>query len=137
MNASQHKLFDQNNRMKLRGLLKPEWHGLALAVALALGGKRSHAEAGPPVMIENLYVKYVIAADGSNSAFIDKQSGTDYCDHQRSGKFASLKKAGKQYAATSATYADGQFQVQFGESGVTAVIGVTIEKRYFTFGCCR
>ena len=48
-------------------------------------------------------------------------------------KFARLKKTGKEYVATQATYADGKLQVQFGESGVTVVIGVAIEKRYFTF----
>ncbi|MCC6821388.1 MAG: hypothetical protein IT579_11710, partial [Verrucomicrobia subdivision 3 bacterium] len=119
--------------MKFIGLFKPGWNWLALAVVLASGGIRLNAEVGPPVTIENQYLKYIVAADGSNSAFIDKTSGTDYCDHQRSGKFASLKKAGKQYAATQATYADGKLQVQFGESAVTVVLGVGTEKRYFTF----
>ena len=119
--------------MKFTDLFQPGWNWLALAVVLASGGARLHAEAGQPVTIENQYVKYVLGLDGSNSAFIDKQSGTDYCDHQRGAKFAKLKKAGKEYAATSATYAVGKLQVQFGESGVTAEIGVGIEKRYFTF----
>ena len=91
------------------------------------------SELGKPVAIENQYLKYVIAADGLNSAFVDKKTGTDYCDRKGGAKFARLRKSGKQFPASQATYADGRLQVQFGESGVTAVIGVAIEKRYITF----
>jgi len=122
-----------NNHMNLIDVFQQCRGWLALAVALGIGGARSHAEADRPIELENQYVKHVIRADGANSAFIDKQSGTDYCDHQRIVKFARLKKAGKEYAATQATYADGKLQVHFGESGVTVVIGVAAEKRYFTF----
>jgi hypothetical protein len=119
--------------MKLNNVMKRGWAWLALAAVLATGGVRLHAEGGKAIELENQYLKYVIGADGSNSAFMDKQSGTDYCDHQRSSKFARLRKSGKGFGASQVTYADGKFNVQFGESGVTAVIGVTIEKRYFTF----
>ena len=35
--------------------------------------------------------------------------------------------------ASQATFSEGKLDVHFGESDVTAVIGVTLEKRYFTF----
>ncbi len=122
-----------NNHLRYTSLFKLGWNRLALAILLGTGGSRLHAESARPIELENEYVKYVIAADGSNSGFVDKKTGTDYCDHKGAAKFASLRKAGKQYGATQATYADGKLQVQFGESGVTAVIRVAIEKRYFTF----
>lgn len=119
--------------MKLTDTFKPGCGWLALAAALATGGTPLPAEAGKPIEFENQYVKYVIGADGSNAAFLDKQSGTDYYDRQRGATFARLRKSGKQYGATQASYADGKLKVQFGEAGVTAVIGVTVARRYFTF----
>ena len=106
---------------------------LAQSFVLVAGVLALDAETARPIELENEYVKYVIASDGSNSGFVDNKSGMDYCDHKGAAKFARLRKAGKQYGATQATYADGKLQVQFGESGVTAVIRVAIEKRYFTF----
>lgn len=105
----------------------------ALLAFLLNCGLTLNAETAKPVELENEYVKYVIAADGLNSGFVDKKSGTDYCDQKRAAKCARLRKAGKQHEATQATYADGKLHVQFGESGITAVIGVALEKRYFTF----
>ncbi|MFO1514175.1 MAG: hypothetical protein U1F83_14885 [Verrucomicrobiota bacterium] len=119
--------------MKSMKSLKQFLSGLVFAAALAAVGERLRAEASKPVEFENAYVKYVIAADGSISAFIDKQSGTDFYDRQRGAKFARLRKTGKQFGASRATYSDGKLQVQFGESGVSATIGVAIEKRYLTF----
>ena len=106
---------------------------LTQAFVLVAGVLTLNAETARPIELENEYVKYVIAADGSNSGFVDRKSGTDYCDHKGATKFARLRKTGKQYGATQATYADGKLQVLFGESGVTAVIRVAIEKRYLTF----
>ena len=119
--------------MKLTNLFNPGWNWLPLAVIVATAATRLQAQAGRPVELENQYLKYVIAANGSNSAFMDKQSGTDYCDHQRSSKFARLRKSGKVFEASQVTHADGQLNIQFGASGVTAAIGVTSEQRYFTF----
>jgi len=119
--------------MKSKGVFNHKWGWLALAAVLGTGGAGVCAEASHPVTIENQSVKYVIEADGSNAAFIDKQSGKDYATHQPGAKFARLKRAGKEYAASRASYADGRLKVLFGESGITAVIGVVTEKRYFTF----
>jgi hypothetical protein len=105
---------------------------LAGVAALAAGVQRLHAQAAKPVEIENQYVKYVVGADGSNVAFFDKSSGTDCCAHKEGTKFARVKKAGKDFAATQVTIADGKLSVQFGESGVRAVLAVSVERQYFT-----
>jgi hypothetical protein len=108
-----------------------EW--LARTLVLIGGAFILHAEGSKPVEFENEYVKYVIAADGSNLAFVDRKSGTNYCDRKGDAKFARLRKAGKQFPATQVTYTDGKLHVEFGASGVTAVIGVATERRYITF----
>lgn len=94
---------------------------------------RLNAETGKPIEIENQYVKYVIGTDGSNVSFIDKQSGTDYCLHQGTSKFAKLNKDGNEYSASAVSFSDNKLTVQFGDSGVSVVIGVTSEEKYFTF----
>lgn len=112
---------------------KRPWSRLALVGVLMAGNTLSKAEAAKPIELESQYLKYLIGADGSNTAFLDKRSGADYCDHNAATKFARLRKSGKQFVASQAAYADGKLQVQFSESGITAIIGVTIEKRYITF----
>jgi hypothetical protein len=102
-----------------------------LVLAAALSGLS--ADPAKPVVVENQYLKFVIGADGSNSAFIDKQSGTDYCDHKGATKFARLRKGGKQYDATQVSFTDQRLSVKFGESGVTVVMKVAVEPRHFIF----
>src|SRR5512139_2297319 len=87
-----------------------------IALALAAGVPRLNADAVRPTQIENEYVKYVIEANGSNSAFVDKMSGTDYCAGNGAAGLARLRKGGKQYEVSQAVYTDGKLQVQFGES---------------------
>ena len=119
--------------MKLTNTLRTRWPELGLVAGLVMGATRMEAEPGQPIVLENQYVKYVIAADGANADFIDKQSGRDYGERQPATKFARLKKSGKQFGASRVAYAEDRLQVEFGESGVTAVIGVGVEPRYFTF----
>jgi len=83
------------------------------------------------IPIENEYVRYVIADDGTNLHFVDKRTRTDYCAQEPRTSFAWVKKAGQEVNASAASYADGRITVSFGESGVNAVIGVTAKKHYF------
>ena len=83
------------------------------------------------IEIENRYVRYVIGSDGRNLHFVDKRTGKDYCVQEPGSSFARVKKAGRNYDASSVSYADGRLKVQFGESGVGAVIGVVARDRYF------
>ena len=107
---------------------------LALLAGLSLlaGTSCPAADAGPPVAIENEHLKCVLGADGSPAAFIDKQSGTDYCVHSAGTKFARLTRAGKAFPATQAALADGKLTVKFGDAGVTAVLAVEVKPHYFT-----
>ena len=82
------------------------------------------------ISIENEYARYTIADDGTNLNFIDKRTDTDYCPQEPRSSFARVKKAGQEFNASEASYADGRITVQFGESGVGAVIGVTVKERY-------
>jgi hypothetical protein len=105
---------------------------LALGCVLAVNIPCSHAEQGKLIEIENRYVKWVVGEDGAIAAFIDKQSGADYALHQEGARFARVAKAGKVYASTQVALADGKLSIRFGESGITAVLGVATRERYFT-----
>ena len=83
--------------MKLKNSWQRNFVCLALAALLALAGTHLHAEAGKLIELENQYLKYVIGGDGSNAAFFDKQSGTDFTDHKAGAKFARVRKSGKQF----------------------------------------
>ena len=85
------------------------------------------------ITIENEYARYVIGSDGANLHFIDKQTGADYCVTEPKSSFARVKQAGQEVNASAASYTDGRITVRFGESGVSAVIGVTAKERYFVF----
>ncbi|HIE29560.1 TPA: hypothetical protein EYP66_20005 [Candidatus Poribacteria bacterium] len=83
------------------------------------------------VPIENKYAQYVIADDGANLHFIDKRTDADYCVQNPRSSFARIRKAGQEFNTSEASYADGRITVRFGDSGVSAVIGVTAKEHYF------
>ena len=86
-----------------------------------------------PVTFETQYLKYVIAPDGTNLGFIDKRTGTDYCGAAPSSKFAVLTKQGTQYAGSIASRSRNRLELQFGNSGTTAVVGVKCKQDYVAF----
>ena len=93
------------------------------------------------ITIENKYARYVIASNGTNLHFIDKRTDTDYCVQEPKSSLARVrKKAGQvreaipqggEFNVSEASYADGRIAVRFGESGVSAVIGVDVKEHYF------
>lgn len=85
------------------------------------------------IMFENDYLRCAIGPDGRSSQFVDKTTGKNYCLAKPATPFAFIKKGDKQYDASEASYADGRITAKFGESGVSAVIGVTVKKRYVIF----
>ena len=93
----------------------------------------TRAEKSGQIEIENEYLKYVIAPDGTNAGFIDKKIGTDYCLMQPASKFASVIKADKEYEASSVVSDNGKMTVQFADAAVTAVIEVIAKNHYLTF----
>ncbi|MGQ9590164.1 MAG: hypothetical protein ACUVYA_07710 [Planctomycetota bacterium] len=82
------------------------------------------------IAFENQFVRYVVGADGTHQHFIDRQTGTDYAVSEPPSPCAHVRQAGQEFLASAAFYEDGRLTVEFGDSGVQAVIGVTVEKHY-------
>jgi len=78
------------------------------------------AESKSAVVIENSFIKYEIDSLGRSLHFIDKKTGVDYCSSNAA--FASVKKDGKEYPASKVTEANGRITVEFGDSGISAVL---------------
>ena len=97
--------------------------------ALALPCGAAETQPAAVMTVENDYTKIAVAANGQTLHFIDRQSGTDYC--RPASAFASIRKDGKNHPATKASYSDGRLTLEFGESGVTAVVQVKALKRHF------
>ncbi|NLN75594.1 MAG: hypothetical protein GX139_04745 [Armatimonadetes bacterium] len=83
-------------------------------------------------VLENDYVKWVVAADGLNQSFIDKTTGKDYLKKEAASKFAVVKKADKYYQASRVSQANGEITIDFADSGVSAVFKVESKKNYAT-----
>ena len=81
--------------------------------------------------IENDYVKYVIDGNGRNLHFIDKRTGVDYCLRTPKMPLARVKKMGREYDASRISTTNGRITVQFGRSGISAVITVKPQRHYF------
>ncbi len=103
---------------------------LVAAAGLSLPRGASAAEPDAVCTLENDYLKYVIGKDGRNFQFADKQTGTDCCARQPGAGFARVKVGGKYHQASSARLADGRLAVEFGPSGVRAVLEPTVHKHY-------
>jgi len=85
-------------------------------------------EVAMAIEFENDYLMYVIGSDGGNLHFMDRRTGKEYCNSGTA--CAQVKMAGQYHDASSASYSDGQMSLRFGDSGVSAAIGVTAEKHY-------
>jgi len=79
------------------------------------------------ITLDNKHVRYVIGSDGRTRHVIDKRTDTDHC---MQGPFARIKKANQEFSATSASCTHGRLTLRFGESGVSAAIGVTAKDHY-------
>ncbi|MCL5104046.1 MAG: hypothetical protein M1133_08025 [Armatimonadetes bacterium] len=79
--------------------------------------------------VANSCARWSVGADGKNLHFFDKLTDKDYCT--QGFPFSRVKKAGKEYAASSVSYSEGRINVRFGESGISAILKMTAKKRYF------
>ncbi|NQT40471.1 MAG: hypothetical protein HQ581_23455, partial [Planctomycetes bacterium] len=103
---------------------------LVCGIASVLPSVAAETPQPPAVMtVENDYLKIAVAASGQTLHFIDRRSGVDYC--RPALPFARVRKDGKTYAATKAAYSSGRLTLEFGPSGVTAVLQVKASKTYF------
>lgn len=83
-------------------------------------------------VLENDFVKWVVADDGLNQSFIDKTTGKDYLKKEVASKFAVVKKADKYYQASKVSQANGKIAIDFENCGVSAVFKVESKKNYST-----
>ena len=112
--------------MTCRGLV-------AVLVACAGIASMPPAEAAEmnAITLQNDLVTYTIGADARSLGLVDKRSAKDYCAAQR--PCASVVKGGVRHQASACSFANGRLTVQFGKSGVQAVIAATPRKHYFVF----
>ncbi|MBM4046232.1 MAG: hypothetical protein FJ279_14060, partial [Planctomycetes bacterium] len=103
------------------------------AILLGNGAALAQIQTEAAMSIENEYARYVIGADGANLRFVDRRTGQDYCAQTPRSPFARVRKEGKEFGASAATFADGLLTAKFRDSGVTATIKVTAERHYFVF----
>jgi len=107
--------------------------GVACFFVVACGFGVWAQESAETFTFESDFAKHVIAADGRNVSFIDKASGTDYCDVETSPVFAHVKKSGKEYPVSSAAYADERLVLDFAKSGVQAIVRAKTQRHYITW----
>jgi len=106
---------------------------MAAAVALttvAAFADTARADDQPAVCLENDCVKIAVGADGRVSAFVDKQTGTDYVDRKAPPPLARVRIGTKPIAATSAERQGDAFKLTFGQTGVSAVLKGIVHKRH-------
>jgi len=82
------------------------------------------AMAQEPVVLEQAGFRYVIAASGMNSRFLDRANGRDYLSTNPPSPCAWVRLEGREHPATSASLSDNRLTLRFGETLVEAVLGV-------------
>jgi hypothetical protein len=85
------------------------------------------------VVFENALVRYTISADARNAAFIDRATGTDYHRANPPSPCALVRVAGQEHAATAASLDQGRLTLQFGASGIRAVLKTEVRPSYITW----
>lgn len=111
--------------------------GLALSICLAGAGSglwatgRAEAQGeAPDVVLQNDLCRYVIGADGSNRAFINRANAKDYCEP---GHPFMLAGRGQQTWPSTAVRAAGKkLRISFGDSGLEVVARVETYPTHFT-----
>lgn len=86
-----------------------------------------------PALVET--DSFVIGIDSRACAvrFLDKRTGTDYCDHSAIVPFAEIRTASATFPATAAAY-DGEYlTLRFADTDAEAVLRVTAERRCAAF----
>ncbi len=96
-----------------------------LSVGLPAGG----AEPKLACTLQTEHVQWTIGIDGRSLAWVDRGDQQDYCPASHP-PVATVKKAGTYHAATAAALKDGLLELQFGDSGVQAVLRFTAKPRY-------
>lgn len=106
---------------------------LDMAYAIAICAGVAFAEGAAPIVLENEVVRYEIGGDARNLRLVEKATGTDYLAHETPSPVAHITFKGNRADATSAGSEGSDLVIGFGDTGVTARIGVRMEKRYWVF----
>ena len=118
--------------MKRRQFLEQGLISLTALETLGTAGSfRAQASEGTAIQFENEFLRIAIGRDGQNLQFLDKRTGNDYSSRTPISYFARIRKGGKEYNVSEASYAAGQLTLGFGESQASAVVKILAERRYF------
>lgn len=104
-----------------------------LAAILLLALSAASPAAGPvPValVLQTRDARIEVGADGRAILFADRTTGTNHAA-QKVAAFASVKKGGRVFAATSAAESGGTLTLRFGDSGASAMLKITARARHF------
>jgi len=86
-----------------------------------------------PIKIENRYVTYVIGDDARNLRFVDRAAGRDCLQAAPGSACAMVRKAGREYAASSAVFDNACLSLEFAGARASAVIRVDIKPCFVVF----
>lgn len=89
-------------------------------------------EEGNSIILENNHAKLIVSNTGQLAALIDKSTGTDYLDHTYPISFMSVRKGTVEFDASKVSREGERFTVQFGGSGINAIIRIGVHRGYFT-----
>ena len=105
-------------------------------VAVVLVGYCASAEtqiAPAPIAFDNALVRWEVGADAKTTAFVDKQTGTDYLKKGAAVPVAAVRKGKSVFNATKASYADGRLSLEFADAGASVEIAVSPAESHFVF----
>ena len=128
-NSQSHLLSDESVRKS--ALSRRDF--LLSVGAVTVGGLVLPSCRSDAITLENRFVRYVIGKDGANLGFAGKQTGIDYLAGLPPSRCARVKKGGQVYDPSGASFADGRLRIEFGGSGIGAVIRVETRSHYIVF----
>ena len=97
---------------------------------LVLAGWSAGAAAPPAVVIGNDVFRYSISSAAKNLAFVERATGKDYLRRGEPSPCAVVRVRGKDHAATAATLANSLLTLDFGDTGVKAVLEIESRPEY-------
>ncbi|MSU59330.1 MAG: hypothetical protein EXS35_14365 [Pedosphaera sp.] len=104
-----------------------------LIPGLLLLGWAAPGEASANVVFENANFRYTISAGGTNLAFVDRISGTNFLYAATASPCALVQTHGATHAATAATLSRGRLTLRFGDSGIKAVLKTESRPSHIAF----
>ena len=107
-------------------------------VMLALAGIASgqpqtkSAYSDVAAFFENDSLRYAVGINGCTVQFLDKRTGTDYCDHSKPAPIASVRIGSQEIPASSAARSVGDLKIRFADKA-SATLRITPEQRHLVF----